>query len=145
MHRGQARLLLLAGGLGAWLSASWPWWAPQGAFLLHGDDERLGWRADGPAYTPEETDRYIEVWSQPGAATGMINYYRSSVRTPPKRAEAARILGRRVTPPVAVRPSGCRVGRRGSRRGSGVSMAQFAVDRRFQQRVQADTRWPGVG
>jgi pimeloyl-ACP methyl ester carboxylesterase len=42
-----------------------------------------------PAYTPEEMDRYIEAWSQPGAATGMINYYRSSVRTSPKRAEAA--------------------------------------------------------
>jgi pimeloyl-ACP methyl ester carboxylesterase len=42
-----------------------------------------------PAFTPEETERYIEAWSQPGAASGMINYYRSSVRTPPKRAEAA--------------------------------------------------------
>jgi len=42
-----------------------------------------------PAYTPEEMDRYIEAWSQPGAATGMINYYRSSVRTPPKKAAAA--------------------------------------------------------
>jgi len=42
-----------------------------------------------PAYTPEEIDCYIEAWSQPGAATGMINYYRSSVRTPPKKAEAA--------------------------------------------------------
>jgi len=46
-------------------------------------------RDASPAYTPEEIDRYIEAWSQPGAATGMINYYRSSVRTPPKRAEAA--------------------------------------------------------
>src|SRR5499427_7618723 len=46
-------------------------------------------RDASPAYTPEETDRYIEAWSQPGAATGMINYYRSSVRTPPKKAEAA--------------------------------------------------------
>src|SRR3984885_2824338 len=27
-----------------------------------------------PAFTPEEIDRYIEAWSQPGAATGMINY-----------------------------------------------------------------------
>ena len=27
--------------------------------------------------------------TQPGAATGRINYYRSSVRTPPKKAEAA--------------------------------------------------------
>jgi pimeloyl-ACP methyl ester carboxylesterase len=42
-----------------------------------------------PAFTPEETDRYVEAWSQPGAATGMINYYRSSVRTSPKKAEAA--------------------------------------------------------
>jgi pimeloyl-ACP methyl ester carboxylesterase len=42
-----------------------------------------------PAFTPEETDRYIQAWSQPGAATGMINYYRSSVRTSPKKAEAA--------------------------------------------------------
>jgi len=42
-----------------------------------------------PAFTPEQMDRYIDAWSQPGAATGMINYYRSSVRTPPKRAEAA--------------------------------------------------------
>src|SRR5262249_16929153 len=42
-----------------------------------------------PVYTPEEMERYVEAWSQPGATTGMINYYRSSVRTPPKRAEAA--------------------------------------------------------
>jgi pimeloyl-ACP methyl ester carboxylesterase len=33
-----------------------------------------------PAFTPEEIDRYVEAWSQPGAAAGMINYYRSSVR-----------------------------------------------------------------
>jgi len=42
-----------------------------------------------PEFTKEETDRYIEAWSQPGASTGMINYYRSSVRTPPKKAAAA--------------------------------------------------------
>jgi len=41
-----------------------------------------------PAYTAEEMDRYIEAWSRPGAATAMINYYRSSVRTSPKKAEA---------------------------------------------------------
>jgi pimeloyl-ACP methyl ester carboxylesterase len=46
-------------------------------------------RDANPPYTPEEFDRYTEAWSQPGAATGMINYYRSSVRTPPKKAEAA--------------------------------------------------------
>jgi pimeloyl-ACP methyl ester carboxylesterase len=42
-----------------------------------------------PALTQDETGRYIQAWSQPGAATAMINYYRSSVRTPPKRAAAA--------------------------------------------------------
>jgi pimeloyl-ACP methyl ester carboxylesterase len=42
-----------------------------------------------PEYTPEEIDRYVEAWSQEGAATGMINYYRSSVRQSPKVAEAA--------------------------------------------------------
>ena len=44
-----------------------------------------------PAYTPEEIDRYIEAWSQPGAATAMINYYRSSVRhrrRKPRRSSA---------------------------------------------------------
>src|ERR1700751_4490328 len=46
-------------------------------------------RAARPAYTPEETERYVEAWSQPGASTAMINYYRSSVRTSPKRAAAA--------------------------------------------------------
>jgi pimeloyl-ACP methyl ester carboxylesterase len=42
-----------------------------------------------PAYTPEDVERYVEAWSQPGAATGMINYYRSSVRQSQKEAEAA--------------------------------------------------------
>jgi len=39
-----------------------------------------------PAYTPQEIDRYLKAWSQPGASAGMINYYRSSVRQ--KHAEA---------------------------------------------------------
>jgi pimeloyl-ACP methyl ester carboxylesterase len=42
-----------------------------------------------PAYAPEEIDRYVEAWSQPGAATGMINYYRSSVRQNQKAAVEA--------------------------------------------------------
>lgn len=41
------------------------------------------------AFTPQDIDRYVEAWSRPGAATGMINYYRSSVRKSPKRAAAA--------------------------------------------------------
>src|SRR5689334_9865203 len=43
-------------------------------------------RDASPAYTAEEIDRYVEAWSQPGAATAMINYYRASVRQ--KNAEA---------------------------------------------------------
>jgi pimeloyl-ACP methyl ester carboxylesterase len=33
-----------------------------------------------PPYTAEEIQRYIEAWSQPGAASAMINYYRFAVR-----------------------------------------------------------------
>lgn len=40
------------------------------------------------AFTPQDMDRYIEAWSQPAAASGMINYYRNSVRQSPKRTEA---------------------------------------------------------
>jgi pimeloyl-ACP methyl ester carboxylesterase len=35
-----------------------------------------------PAFTPEELERYVDAWSQPDAPTGMINYYRCSVRPP---------------------------------------------------------------
>jgi epoxide hydrolase 4 len=42
-----------------------------------------------PAYTPEEMEQYIEAWSQPGALTGMIDYYRFSVRQAPWKAAAA--------------------------------------------------------
>jgi epoxide hydrolase 4 len=42
-----------------------------------------------PAYTPEEVDRYVEAWSQPGAAAAMIDYYRNSVFTPPWKAWSA--------------------------------------------------------
>jgi pimeloyl-ACP methyl ester carboxylesterase len=41
-----------------------------------------------PSYTPEEIERYVEAWSQPGAAAGMINYYRASVRQSQKEAAA---------------------------------------------------------
>jgi pimeloyl-ACP methyl ester carboxylesterase len=41
-----------------------------------------------PAYTPEEMERYVDAWSQPGAAAAMINYYRSSVRESSKQAKA---------------------------------------------------------
>jgi pimeloyl-ACP methyl ester carboxylesterase len=52
-----------------------------------------------PAFTPEQIDRYVEAWSQPGAATGMIDYYRFAVRQSPKKAAAAL---RPVTAPTLV-------------------------------------------
>ena len=42
-----------------------------------------------PEYTPEEMDRYVEAWSQPGAVTAMLDYYRKSVLTPPWESKAA--------------------------------------------------------
>jgi len=33
-----------------------------------------------PPYTPEETERYVESWSRPGAGAALINYYREAVR-----------------------------------------------------------------
>jgi epoxide hydrolase 4 len=33
-----------------------------------------------PQYTADELDRYVEAWSQRGAATAMIDYYRAAVR-----------------------------------------------------------------
>ena len=41
-----------------------------------------------PPYTDEEFKRYVEAWSQPGAAAAMINYYRESVRQNQKEAAA---------------------------------------------------------
>jgi epoxide hydrolase 4 len=42
-----------------------------------------------PPYTQRELASYVDAWSQPGASSGMINYYRASVREPQKRVEAA--------------------------------------------------------
>jgi epoxide hydrolase 4 len=40
------------------------------------------------AFTPTDIDRYVQAWSQPGAATATINYYRAVFRQSPRRAEA---------------------------------------------------------
>jgi pimeloyl-ACP methyl ester carboxylesterase len=38
--------------------------------------------------TPEDMERYIEAWAQPGAVTATINYYRGIFRQSPRRAQA---------------------------------------------------------
>jgi epoxide hydrolase 4 len=40
------------------------------------------------AFTRQDIERYVEAWSQPGATTAMINYYRALFRQTPSRAEA---------------------------------------------------------
>jgi pimeloyl-ACP methyl ester carboxylesterase len=46
-------------------------------------------RADSKeAFTDEDLERYVEAWSQPGALTGMINYYRAALRRSPGKALA---------------------------------------------------------
>jgi epoxide hydrolase 4 len=37
------------------------------------------------AFTPEDVARYVEAWSQPGALTAMLGYYRASMRRPRMR------------------------------------------------------------
>ena len=45
-------------------------------------------RADSPkAFSDEDLERYVEAWSQPGALTGMINYYRAALRQSPFGAQ----------------------------------------------------------
>jgi epoxide hydrolase 4 len=46
-------------------------------------------RADSKdAFTDEDLERYVEAWSQPGALTGMINYYRAALRRSPGKTLA---------------------------------------------------------
>jgi pimeloyl-ACP methyl ester carboxylesterase len=42
-------------------------------------------------FTKEERNRYRDAWGQPGAMTGMINWYRASLRGMGKSAGASRI------------------------------------------------------
>ena len=60
-------------------------WLPERA--VRADDWRAfryGFEHDARpgAFTPEDIDRYREAWSQPGAVTATMNYYRASMRRP---------------------------------------------------------------
>jgi epoxide hydrolase 4 len=41
------------------------------------------------AFSDEDLERYVDAWSQPGALTGMINYYRAALRRSPRSAQAS--------------------------------------------------------
>jgi epoxide hydrolase 4 len=46
-------------------------------------------RADSPkAFSDTDLERYAQSWAQPGALTGMINYYRAALRQSPRSALA---------------------------------------------------------
>jgi epoxide hydrolase 4 len=51
------------------------------------------------AFTAADVDRYVEAWSQPGAATATINYYRAAFRRFPRQG-ASRL--RPVTAPTLI-------------------------------------------
>ncbi|HJS95784.1 MAG TPA: alpha/beta fold hydrolase [Solirubrobacteraceae bacterium] len=77
-------------------------WLPERA--VRADDWRAfryGFEHDARpgAFTPEDIERYREAWSQPGAATATINYYRASMRRPPAARRGAL---RPVTAPTLV-------------------------------------------
>ena len=42
-------------------------------------------------FSDEDIEKYREAWSQPGAATGMINWYRAAMRKPPQRVASIRV------------------------------------------------------
>src|SRR6478752_4422170 len=65
-----------------------------------------------PRYTEQEVDRYVESWSQPGAAKALIDYYRAAVRLGSKQevrpisaptlviwGQGERYLGRKLAEP----------------------------------------------
>jgi pimeloyl-ACP methyl ester carboxylesterase len=61
--------------------------------LIARDDYALGKRslragAAPGTFSDEDLERYVEAWSQPGALTGMINYYRAALRQSPRRAQS---------------------------------------------------------
>ncbi|MBI3958499.1 MAG: hypothetical protein HY328_06790 [Chloroflexi bacterium] len=43
------------------------------------------------AFTEEDMQDYLAAWAQPGAWTGMINWYRAMFQKPPARASSYRV------------------------------------------------------
>ncbi len=83
--------------------------SPQAEELLSANNyERLTALVLGPGLedgtvTEDDREQYIAAWSQPGALTGGLNYYRAARIGPPASAEAARGAAAAPTPPLVVR------------------------------------------
>ncbi len=59
-----------------------------GARSETGISSGTSWKTRTRPTPTQEIERYVEAWSQPGAAAGMIDYYRASVRQSQKEAAA---------------------------------------------------------
>jgi len=46
---------------------------------------------DSPAFDADDLKQYKRAWAQPGAMTGMLNWYRAVRKAPPKRLDSPRI------------------------------------------------------
>jgi pimeloyl-ACP methyl ester carboxylesterase len=58
-------------------------WLPERLLSLRrfeGLRQPLEHEARAGAFSPSDIDRYVEAWSQPGALTAMLGYYRATVR-----------------------------------------------------------------
>jgi pimeloyl-ACP methyl ester carboxylesterase len=49
---------------------------------------RRGFERRTGAFTPDDVERYVAAWSEPGAMTAMLNCYRCALRQTARRAEA---------------------------------------------------------
>lgn len=52
------------------------------------------------AFTRDDIERYVEAWSQPGAVTAMVNYYRAALRQSPRRADSR--IGQIAAPTLVI-------------------------------------------
>ena len=62
------------------------------------------WAGNGGRATPEDRRAYVDAWSQPGALTGALNFYRASPLYPPELGETSAAARLEVDPaPFRVR------------------------------------------
>jgi pimeloyl-ACP methyl ester carboxylesterase len=59
--------------------------------IVRAGNGRMMMSAMPTGLSEEERNRYREAWAQPGAMTGMINWYRAMFRRPPKLKRSPRI------------------------------------------------------
>ena len=68
-------------------------WLPEA--MLRGKNWRIGRRmlsgSRPDSFTREDHQRYLDAWSQPGAITAMINWYRAMIRSKPETLPSLRI------------------------------------------------------